>query len=496
MAELDNEVGGLGLGAFADMVDAEDVAETLSTIEQEIKESGFGDVDVRDFADFNTVGEFLETGSYGFSVEARHLFQSTNIMKLIGQIGAKADSSIKITIFEDRLKLAAFSKVAFAEDLIKLVAPATNVEKGHEVSFVFDGAVMSNIARNLAAGGIIQFVYNATRRELNIKEGSLDLSLSTKPAVDFAEFHKQIGEPIMVGQFDPLALQQSLLYLELFSQRNDTQRTMGVVNVDGGQPTADFGRVTGGSHEGIAIYDTKGLANIKLRIPNPAMKPIYKIAAKMHPEGSYMFVAGKYILFRDFNLYMGFELTEYEFPKVASALNEPPTDKVSVTREQLVNALIKLSVVNSSLDSTVSLTITGTGQNAGLELRVMDSAGKVSTDRIGALRDINYTGDLSFEVSMKPLGKTLKHFKTENVILTPTARSLMIRDDGENYHAVTILTIMDDDTKKRIADAKQEQKKKEVEAKTGVTDKDLEAVSIDEDDVGDDILSEAELEGA
>ncbi|RPJ50213.1 MAG: hypothetical protein EHJ95_07560, partial [Methanobacteriota archaeon] len=288
----------LGLGAFTDFIEADDVGEVMAAIDLEMKESGFGGIDIADFTDFNKTGEFTEQGTHTFSVEARHLFQATNVMRLIAQVGSRNEATVKLTIFRDRLKLASANKVAFAENLIKLATPS-NVEDGHEIAFVFDGNILAAIAKNLSAGGVINFNYNATTRVLSIQEGSTTLNLTTKTSVDFAEFHKQIGQPVEVGKFDPLAMRSALLYLELFAYRDDSQRSMGVINIDGGQPIEGEGRVYGGSHNGIAIYESPGLANIKLRIPNSAIKAIQRIVARMHPEESHMFTAGHFVIFRD-----------------------------------------------------------------------------------------------------------------------------------------------------------------------------------------------------
>lgn len=486
------DTAALGFDDFASMVESDDVDATLNNIEMEMKETGFGQVEVTDFTDFNRSGRFIEKGSFEFTVEARYLHGGANIMQLVGKVGARNDNVVKIIVMGDRLKLSSYNKVAFSEFLIP-TAGKTSIEDGKEIAFVFDLNILQKLAKNLAAGGIINFVYNANRRELSISEGSTNLILTTRPDVEFAEFHSQIDTPTLVGQFDPLELRQALKYLQIFSQRDDTQKQMGIVNVDGGIPSADKGRAYGGSHNGIAVYESKGLANIKrLRIPNPAIDPIQKIIARMHPESSHMFTAGKFIILRDQNLYLGFEHTEYSFPEVDRVLEQELTDKFSLTRANLLAALQKLSIVNSNIEATVRMTLTGIGTAANLKLEMPDNSGKISSDSIPVSRELKYEQDHVFEVHIAVLKRTLDHFKTENVILEPTAKSILVCDDAADYNATTVLTLITPEVLAIQAELKAQKQKAKAEATTGVTDEDVAEVADDGEDESDALLSAVE----
>ena len=180
-----------------------------------------------------------------------------------------------------------------------------------------------------------------------------------------------------------------------------------------------------------------------------------------------MFRAGTFVIFRDQNLYLGFELTEYEFPKqVFGVLDYPTVDKFGVTRQIFLSSLEKLSVVNSSPDICVSLELVGTGTAAQIHVRVVDATGRESMDAIGCTRDLQYSGTRKINVHLTQMRRIIRHFKTENIILTPTDKSIIIHDESEAFRAHTILTIMPDEVRTAVAETAKAEAKKPAKSAT------------------------------
>lgn len=439
------EIPEANLGNFGDLIAGGDAGDDqqAAAINNELKSSTFGSLDIKDFSDFNAQDVVPDDGTYVFSVEQKFLKEATAVTRLT--TAARGTFGVtKVTLFRDKLRLSTFNQTAFSEMLIPLHEKTPSLADGQEISFIFDHAVLSKIA-NTFVDAIVSFQFIAEKHLLIITSGKTKLELSTFNKTDFTDYHAKLGSPEYKAQINPLTLRRGIQYAGTFVKKDDIQLNLSLIDVRDGQ-------VLGGSYSAIGIYQAKALADQNVRIKYEVIQILDKILGKFHETNTHLFETDNYYILRDENLYLGFEKTEFSFPPVKAFLDIKATDHILVPRSNLLNALYKLSVVSVDRDLLVNIKLEGLGAQAVATLVTKDASGKESQDVLQVFRQAaNGVDPASLEpwdinINILAFIKIASHFESANVHLELlSGKAVAIKDSGDDFDATTILSLLNAD---------------------------------------------------
>jgi len=428
----------------------------LRRLDLELKEGAFGQADIEDFSDFNNVGRAVEDGKYSFTAESKFLKQAASILNEIG--GAEA---VRVTVFPDRLKLAAANTAAFVETLIPTVVnPAVKLPADETVAFILEKRKLIAMAQSLRRDAMITFEYLAQRRNLIIRGDDGVLNYPTLEVRHPPDYHNNCGIPKLLGELDPAALREAIRFLTMYVIRDDLQQNLSVIDFHPAAPAlprdahhTETGRGVTGSASAIGVYDCTRLPRVPLRIRYNVVNVAAQLLARFHPERTRLFRAGNFFLLRDQNLYLGFDATDYSFPAVEQILAARADSHILIPREELDRHLLQLSIVNSDASTPVRWLLAGVGNSASLILEVSDIAGRVSHCALTVARRANDEfvarggrpadlPDLDFTVNLAALKSTIAYSKTAHVLLEFIGNALRIIAATADAQAIAMLTVL------------------------------------------------------
>lgn len=435
-------------GSVADFANLIDTAVTgddeaaRARIAEELKSGSFGSVDVKDFTAFNAHDIVVTEGQYAFAVQQRHLKEATTITRFTTMVSKGGFGAVKLTIYEDRLRLSTFNQAAFAEVFIPLEKKAENVSGGHEVSFIFDQNVLAKIAQSFV-DAIIQFTYDAERSLLTITSGKTQLQLSTYAKIEFIDFHAKLGTPRYVAPLPTDTLRKAIGYSSLFVRKDDLQLNMSLLDVRDAS-------VIGGNYASIGVFQTEEFSGLDFRVKYEIIKALEASLPRFDAANTHLFETDTFYIIRDANLYFGFEKTQSKFPAIAKFFELTAPDHVLIPRVQLLNALYKLSVVSVDRELLVRVQVEGAGTEAHLSLQTKDATGKTSRDDLAIVRNANGVSTyepIDLYVNINAFIKVVSHFESANVQLEVLARkALVIKDEHEKeWQATTFLSALSEE---------------------------------------------------
>ena len=429
--------------------------------EMSMKTEIFGDRDVRDFTDFSASDTGEAAGEYLFAVERNQLFPAVSVAKQTS-MGSRTITTglVKITLFEDRIRLATFNQYSFTEYLIPTLNKVGGVEDGGEIALVFDIGILEKISRSFPAG-VINFRFKASERIIQVESERTFLEISTYPVTEFTDYHRNLEEPEYVGPLHPILLSEAVEYHQLFIDRRD--QSMPRYNVS---TFRDSGSVSGHA-SAVGHYRHEAFEGLDLSVRNDTLKTLSYVLGRLNPSNTHLFRTRHFNLIRDENVYLGLERAAVTFPDTSQLLDTAISDRVSVGREQMQRALTKLSIVNVSSDLLVRLQISGQGLDAKMRLETKDISGKVSHDTLPCLREEREgeePGEIDVSVKIATLRLILSHFTTANTILEIPERrkGLHIVDEpAEGTTCVSICLVLSEGQISQMREARERAKSKD-----------------------------------
>lgn len=459
---------------FEDLV-SEDSGVSAEEIEEEFERGDFGTLDVKDFTDFSVKDYIPKEGEFRFVVEQKFLKEATSITRLTAQVAKSTYNTVKLTLFEDRLKLSTYNTTAFSEIVIPLYKNVENLDE-KQISFIFDQDVLSKIA-NAFVDAIIVFDFVASKQLLIIESENTRLELTTYAETDFIDYHAKIQkEPDYIGVVDVEALRQGVKYTSQFVKKDDIQMNLSLIDIREAS-------IIGGNYASIGVFESERVAGVNLKIKYEIIDIFEKILGKLKPGSTHLFETDSFYLFRDSSLYFGFERSSFAFPAVNQFFEMKAADYTLVPRNLFLNSLLKLSVVSVDRDMLVKLGITGQGQECEIELSTRDVSGKQSNDKISAFRAAA-NGEVDFKtiecfINLSFLIKISSFFESQNIRLQFIGgKAMLIEDtDEENkYKASTIMSLLDE---KQVEAQREVRKKTEEKAKP--KDSDIDDTKLEHD---------------
>lgn len=411
--------------------------QTSAAVHKEIAQGSFGSLDVNDFKDFNANSKVVQQGTYLFSVEQRYLQHGTDLTNQTVSMAKGGFGAIKVSIYENRLRLATFNQLAFMEAFIPLAKPAEGLGDSEEISFVFDQGVLRKIARSFG-DAVINFELIAERQLLKISSGTTELALGTYGQVEFVDYHSRLGKPTYLAKIDPAIYAKGIDYASKFSDRDEIQPQMSVLDLHDQS-------ITGGSTTAMGNLKAAAFGDVSLRVKYEAIKLVAAVLPKFDKDNTHLFETESFYIIRDTTLYFGFEKSQHQFPNIAPILALKGANYSLAPRAALQSSVTRLSVVSTDRDLLIKVQIEGQANDGQITLSTEDASGKQSSDHFSVANfGQPLTEPQTFFVNAGQLLKTINYFDSANVHLELLAgKALAIRDEQEGvFETTTVLTVM------------------------------------------------------
>lgn len=401
---------------------------------RELKEVLYVNKDIYDFEEFLTEGIANTEVDLVFSIDTKYLRYACGVLKHVYTGSKIAPNTIKITVFENQLKLSGFNPVIFGEVFIPLFKN-TNIRREYEkVSFVFDFPTLARLTSSFEKA-ILTCAYKSDKKLLEVKSGNAVLELATKEETDFIQFHnkfKDIQEVKCTPNIE--TLQSALGYLSLFIKKELQQNT---ALIDSRDSTLICGNTVA-----IGIMQSDSFNNMPLKLKHEVVPSLSKILPYFYSPKVKLFETNGYYILRDQNLYLGIEKTDASFPSLKHLFATKVEESFTLRRDMLLSSLQKLSVVDMNNEALLQFNISGRPPKASLRITIKDVTGKQSKDDIQVLRTSNTFEDTTYFIYPEFLIKTLSFIRSPEVTIQMLKdRAILIKDITPTYSTTTILGI-------------------------------------------------------
>ena len=400
-------------------------------------------VDTSDFSDFSAMDAELDEGEFGFSLDRARLRDAAGVVRLTAsQSPGVPGGLVRLSIFKDKVRLASFNQYAFSECFVPVVGGVEGVVEGG-VGLVFSVDVLDKIARTFPDGDI-GFVFDAGKRMLTVKKGSVVLGLTTYKVSDFVDYHRNLGDPEFVSGVDPARLSEAIGYGSLFVDRSGAGcPEYSVTSVRGG-------RMVSGHGASIGHFGHSSLEGFDINVHNESLRVLGQVLPRLNGANVGLWRAGNFHILRDESVYVGLEVPYDDFPDtdIPSILGAVKSDRLVLSRSELLSSLSRLSVVDAGSELMVRFRVEGEGDAVVLRLETKDRSGKVSHDSFSCVREcVGESGGGVLDVSVKVgvLQRLVGHFSTVNVELevSEAGNAVFLNDvPADGTSCVSVLTAL------------------------------------------------------
>lgn len=406
---------------------------------RELKECFYSGKDIRDFGDFKIQGKYPSSGEYSFSIESKYLKYACGILKHTAVGGKLGKTTVKVLMFKNQLKMSGCNHISFAEVFVPL---SCNSAIEEPVFFVFDFNILQKITNSFEKS-VLDFTYFANKLLIKVVSGNTCLELPTNPEIDFERYAVKIKDiketPCLMNV--PL-LKTAFDYISLFLKKDDNQPHNSLIE-------CRDKTFLGGNTFNIGLFYSEVLDKNPMKLKYDALGICNKILPYFYPSSVKLFETENYYILRDQNVYVGFGKVPESFPSVKGLIGTKVDDSYVVSRESLIKALDKLSVVTINKDNLVKMKVTsaspGSTQTTSLVLEVaVGDSGRSSKDILPILREAQKETRVYF-VNLEMLQKTLSFFKTKDVkFFEMKDKAILIKDEDDLYTATTIISTSKD----------------------------------------------------
>lgn len=401
---------------------------------KELKEILYGSKDISNFEEFLREGYFPVEGEHTFSVDSKYLRYACGVLKYINTGSKVAENLIKVTVFENQLKLSGFNQTSFGEVFVPLTK-ISSVGKNPEISLVFDYPTLAKIVASFEKE-VLNFTFSPEKALLVMDSGNAHLELSTREGNDFIQFHNKIKEIKPVAcTLNHEILQTALEYLSLFL-RKDSQPNLSLLE-------CRDSTMLGGNYASIGIFHSSTLSNVPLKLKYEVVQVLNKVLPYFYPSKMKLFETDGFYILRDQNLYLGIEKTDVSFPSLKHLLSIKIEESYTIPRKEFLSSLYKISAVSGNKDVLIQFKLSGSPPTSLLTLSIQDPTGRKSRDVIPIVRqNINGTFDEHFfYVPLDALIKTISFFKSPEVFVQEIpGKAILIKDTQDIFTTNTILS--------------------------------------------------------
>jgi DNA polymerase III sliding clamp (beta) subunit (PCNA family) len=376
-----------------------------------------------DFTDFDRRPTHPTEGSVRFVVDQSRLKEVVSIVKTT-TAGGTQFGAVEVTVFNDRLRLRTFNQIAFTEATVPLAERA--FEGDDALGFVFEHARLEKLASSFPAGDItMEMVFPS--RMLRVQSGRTELELAALPPEDFLDYHARMGKRTARGPVSPEVLRAALRHVGLFTRPDASNEALSIVEIRDGA-------LYGGINSSIASFSAPAAFDgLDMRVRTSGVKVLEKLLPSLDAGTAELFETDTFSVLRDASTFVGFERTEARFPATDRFFARDPEDQLTLPREELTQALDRLSVVNSAQTGYVHILSQGKGDTVVTTLSTSDATGKMSRDTVSGTRatEEDEPADWSVYLSFPTFQKIVNHFETPTVRLGTIANMiLLVMDEG------------------------------------------------------------------
>jgi hypothetical protein len=381
------------------------------------------------------------SGAVQFTVESRHLKEAAETI-LMTTAKCAPFNLTHITVGLNRLRLCTFNQVAFSEVMIPLATQCA-VEDAEEVSFTFDAARLGTIAQAFPQTTLI-FSYDAERCTLEVTDTNTGSCLnpgSTGRPERFPDYQAKLGAPARLRPVKPGHIRKAVQYVGQFVRKDDVQDALSIIDFRNGQ-------AVGGTLQGVAVYTSPEFDALNIRVKYSNFPIFDAMLARMDDWSAALFDTNAFHLIRDDNTCFGFEKTTHEFPDITRFFATMPNEIIRMPRSELLHRLRKIECGTTQSNPYVHLRVTGEGPDVKVRLTLAGRHGEsgttmVSTARRESLDGLPLNGPWVCNVALRTFRKAVEAFDSVNVSLSILGgTALLIRDEGENFDATTVLAFV------------------------------------------------------
>lgn len=341
--------------------------------------------------------------------------------------GASKDgaAAIRCAVFPRRLKLSAYAKGMFAEEILPLAETQGVPDAG--LSFVLDLATLGRIVGAFPKG-MLSCAHDAPRRLLTVSEGRAKIELATLADNQHIDYAAKLGFPAFVASVPVELLRQGLRYASLFTPAGqeaiahvaarDIRYAVRLGNGNAGE--VEQGIVVGGSSRAILAFQSPSLRWVTLHANQGVVDFAVKALARLDPSCTELYHTPSFSILLDKQRMFGLERPAKNYPteSVEKHVRARPTDLVQVPRPALRAALARVSAV-SDRNKVVQLAVAGEGEGATLTVRMTDPSGRLAEDtmeaRRGQLPGLLFGRPREALLNLSMLSTLLAHFPAEKV---------------------------------------------------------------------------------
>lgn len=420
-----------------------EVNKYIEDVEDEVKEATFLTIDLLNFEDFNREVEIPYSGNYTFEVEQQFLEEAIKIVGVSSQSNVNS-GLIEITLFEDKVKLAAFNQISFAEMFIPKVNSSS--EEGC-IKFYFEKEFLDKIASRLYGSNII-FQLEAEKKLLTVISGETKLKFDIPSEPRIVNYHLKLKNIVNIDSFDVNLLKDSIKYISYFVRKNDIRKNLS-------QADCNSRMLYGGSSLSVGIYKSHHFNKLKFDIKYECLNLLFRVLPYFNKHNVGFFESENYYIIRDEKLFFGFEKTRYDFPSITKFLEADIVDDIiTLDRKRLIEGINKLSIVLSGKDSLIKFKLT---EDNTFHMFVLDKKHKVSTDSFQVERksvknsEVKLNTGLEFIIDLDSFMKTVSHFNTKEITLQYVLnKALVVRDTSSDYEVISNFSLFSKESMNKL----------------------------------------------
>lgn len=408
---------------------------TPKEVLRELKESYYGTKNITDFADFLNAGTPSVTKEpLCFETRVGFLRYATSVLKYVSSGSKLAPSVVKLTVFENELKLTGYTAVACLDVMIPLVK-ASSLGSLPETSFLMDFNVLSRITANFD-NETLKFQHNPKTQLLSLDAKDTHLETSTREDSEWVSYHARFKSIQAIPcRLNGDILTASLRYLSLFARKDIGQESLAVFECRDGS-------IVGGHSAAVGVFKSDSLRDTPIRLKHEIVPTLQKVLPFFCFEKMALFETETFYIIRDQNLYLAVEKTPLTFPALKSLLSSPRADTFRLPRQVLLGSLQKLSVVLPSRDVLLKISLVGSLSKSLLVVSVRDQAGKESRDILPIERSSpGVCEDHSYYVDYDTFQRVVSFGKTTDVTIHELKTGILLVDTYPEWETSTVLTV-------------------------------------------------------
>lgn len=364
---------------------------------------------------------------FSFQADTALLKEAAASVRLAAGAAKDGTAAIRCTVFSDRLKLAAYSKGVFAEEIMPLAGAHDVPDPG--VSFVLDLGTLGRIVGAFPKG-TLSCAHDAPRRLFTVSESRAKIELATLASNQHIDYAAKLGFPNFVSAVPVDLLRQGMRYASLFTPVGReavahvaAQSIKYAVRLSNGSAgEVEQGLVVGGSSRAVLAFQSPSLRSLALHANQNVVDFAAKALARLDPSCTELYQTASFFIMLDKRRMFGLEKPVKNYPteSVEKHIRMRPNDRVQAPRAALRAALARVSAV-SDRNKVVQLVVAGEAEAATLTIRMTDPSGRMAEDVLPVVRvqvpGLTFGRPREALLNLSMLSTLLAHFQSDKILI-------------------------------------------------------------------------------